>query len=498
MLNINQMFQKFCSSGIGRTAFAALCAHSVSISVGICQGYSAILIPQLGDEVTTEESSWLASLGAVSNPLGSIISGILADHVGRKRAMQISSFPFLVGWACLGVANNIWWLYVGRLITGIAAGMSTASYAYVAEISLPEHRGPLQALGPISASFGIFVTYTLGYLLNWHLVAFISVSFCIITFISIIFIPESPAYLCRKGQREQSLSALTWLRRNSAMAEEECSKMAPSSCAEEPEKKVSFKELYLSSATLKPFFILVFLFLCQEVSGIYTILYYAVNFFQDSNLEMNEYIASIVVGAIRFIMSMVAAVLVNKYFRRTLCMWSSAGMGITMLLAASYFKYYEINSDETRQFALIPLICVLFNVFFSMLGMLPIPWMLVGEMFPVEVRSIMCGLVICIAQIFIFISVQVYNTMNYYLNFSGTLFVFFVASFASLFFCKFILPETKGKTLEEIQSYFLNKKPELHGVDNNAYVVAVGDFEEPKNETSNGDDENVQTIKMSS
>lgn len=78
--------------------------------------------------------------------------------------------------------------------------MSTASYTYVAEISIPRCRGIFQALGPISASFGILLTYTLGYFINWSIVALVSSVFSVITFIGICFIPESPVYLLRNNR----------------------------------------------------------------------------------------------------------------------------------------------------------------------------------------------------------------------------------------------------------------------------------------------------------
>ncbi|XP_017771208.1 PREDICTED: facilitated trehalose transporter Tret1-like, partial [Nicrophorus vespilloides] len=125
MISFLKRLEKIWNYGPGRTALAAVCAHSVSISIGISQGYSAILIPQLmrsqDFEVDTEQSSWLASLGAITNPLGSILSGLLAEWLGRKRSIQLSSLPFLLGWLCIAFAPTIFWLYAGRLITGIAA-----------------------------------------------------------------------------------------------------------------------------------------------------------------------------------------------------------------------------------------------------------------------------------------------------------------------------------------------------------------------------------------
>lgn len=357
--------------------------------------------------------------------------------------------------------------------------MATACYTYVAEISSPENRGILQALGPVCASLGILLTYSLGYALHWQILAFGSVLFGLLTLIGIQLVPESPAWLMKKGDKHQTMASLVWFRRSVSSAQAEYDELVAAS--EDKAKGSTPMESYFSMRTLKPFFILLVLFLCQEMSGIYTILYYAVIFFKDSNVELDEYIASMVVGFIRFIMSIFAAFLISKYARRKLCMISSSGMAIFMLLAATYIKFYELNPGVDRTFSYLPLICFLFNVFFSMIGMLPIPWILVGELFSLDVRGIMSGLVVCLAQFAIFISVKIHPSVVQYLNFSGALFIFSSVSIFTIVFVKVFLPETKDMALSDIEIYFKGKE-EPAGVDNPGFTVTEKEGE--KNEKS--------------
>lgn len=449
--------EKFWEYGAGRMILAAICAHSVSVSIGICQGYSAILIPQLESSpqynITREVSSWLASLGVVTNPLGSIASGVLAEYMGRKMAIQLTTIPFFIGWLCIGLANELKWIYLGRIITGIASGMASASYTYVSEISTPESRGVLQALGPISASFGILLTYIWGYFFQWRYTALVSLFFCVFTLISMSFLPESPAHLVKGKDTKKIFEAYLFFRRSNAKAQEEVEKHTSKS-SEFYNTQVTWKEVFCCPATVKPFLILVTLFFLQEMSGIYSILFYTVNFFKETHLQVDDFLASIVVGGIRFFMSIVTAMLINRFARRSLCVVSSFGMACTLLPLLIYIRYYEIFSGEVKRFAYLPLVSVIFNVFFSMVGMLPIPYILVGEYFPLRARSIMSGFVICIGQTFIFISVKIYPNLINLLGFSGTLFTFFVASCVAVIFCKFVLPETKDKSLDDIEEYF--------------------------------------------
>ncbi|XP_060533721.1 facilitated trehalose transporter Tret1-like isoform X2 [Cylas formicarius] len=467
------------------TALAAFCAHSFAISIGVCQGYSAIWIPQLESsgefDTTTDQNSWLASLGAVTNPVGSVLSGVLAEYLGRKRSIQISTVPFIVGWLLIGLGPNITWLYVGRAITGVAAGMSTACYTYVGEIATPSNRGLLNALGPMCASFGILLTYILGYLIHWSTVALISVSFAVVTLITMQLVPESPPHLLKTqgpgtGDDSETYRAFYFFRRSVADTEHEIKVAMANMTHSDDEPHKSLVEVYFSPETVKPFIYLVVLFLLQELSGIYTILYYAVSFFGETDLEIDDYVSSIIVGTIRFIMSIACVFLVNRFGRKVLCTFSSLGMALSVLVVGLYQKYYEINPDSDRILSLLPLFCIMFNVFFSMIGMLPVPWILCGEMFPLRVRPVMAGLVICMAQGFIFVCVKVYNDMVRYLEFSGTLFTFFVASVASMLFCMYALPETKNKSLHEIEAYFRGdkaakeKRPEKSGIHNAAFT----------------------------
>ncbi|CAH1118681.1 unnamed protein product [Phaedon cochleariae] len=463
--------KKFWEFGGGRMALTVVCAHSVSISIGISQGYSAILLPQLKvspeyKNLTAEETSWIASLGTITNPIGSILSGVLAEYIGRRRAIQISSLPFVLGWICLGLAQDINWLYAGRLITGIATGMSSACYTYVGEISTSESRGFMQAIGPICASFGILFTYTMGYFIDWSKVAYISLSFAFFSALMIQFVPESPAFLLKRGRTEEGFKVLLWFRRNNALAQKELDRFNENEGLNSS-RVSSFRENYFGPQTVKPFLILVVLFLLQEFSGIYSLLFYAVDFFEETDLNVDDYVASIIVGAIRFSMSVVLAFLINRVGRKMLCTLSSIGMAVTMLITAVYVKYYEVHQGEEKVARYLPLVGVMLNVAFSMVGMLPVPWVMVGEMFPVQVRPIMTGVVICIAQILIFVTVKIYHSMIDSLEFSGTLLVFVVSSILSAIYCKTILTETKNKTLEEIEAHFRgNEKKDIKGVDN--------------------------------
>lgn len=118
---------------------AGLAAHSGQISVGLGQGFSAILIPQLLEKqfADTSETSWIASLGVVSNPLGSLVAGLCAEWFGRRSAIALASLPHAAGWLLIALSTNVPMLYIGRFVSGIGMGMANGLYLYVSEVRVP-------------------------------------------------------------------------------------------------------------------------------------------------------------------------------------------------------------------------------------------------------------------------------------------------------------------------------------------------------------------------
>jgi facilitated trehalose transporter len=207
----------------------------------------------------------------------------------------------------------------------------------------------------------------------------------------------------------------------------------------------------------KPFFILLAFFIFQEGSGIYVILFYAVDFFREVGTSVDEFMASISVGVARLVMSIVGAALLGRFDRRTLAMTSAIGMTLAMSVTSSYEFIFAGVPTHIRPFAWLPAICILIHVCVSMIGMLQLPWIMTSELFPLKVRSFACGLVTAAAHLFIFASVKTYPALSGVLGMSGTLVFFASASFCGAIFVYALLPETKGKTLMEIECEFRNK-----------------------------------------
>ncbi|XP_041968943.1 facilitated trehalose transporter Tret1-2 homolog isoform X2 [Aricia agestis] len=433
---------------------AALAAQSINISVGFCQGFSAVLLPQYTHEhpaITYEQTSWIASLGVISNPIGALLGGMMVDAVGRRLLLQSIVLPNLIGWLVIAFSETYVFLCVGRFITGFTIGMSTASYIYVAEITTPEKRGVLSALGPGLVSTGIFVIYSLGAFIHWRKVAAICAGVSLLTPFLMYFVPESPLWLASKGQMKEAYSAMFWLRQNNNTAQQELMEFTKDRKLED--ESMSFKQkmgLFKRRSVLKPFALLIIFFLFQEMSGIYVILYYAVDFFKSVGTSVNEFTASIIVGGVRVFMGAVGACLINSFRRKTLAAVSGLLLGIAMLGAAI--------CDSLQGPPIIKLACILLHVSFSMVGFLQLPWIMSGELYPQDIRGVMSGATSCCAYILIFFNIKTYPRLEYFITSNGTLYLFGICALIGAAYCLLFLPETKGKTLNEIMRQFDEEK----------------------------------------
>ncbi|KAJ8885728.1 hypothetical protein PR048_011926 [Dryococelus australis] len=453
---------------------ATIAAHSNSVSVGLCQGFSAVLIPQMMAKgsalpITEDDASWMAALGVISNPLGALLAGILMEIFGRKATIKITSLPYFIGWIFIACATDIPMIYAGRFISGLAVGMATASYVYVAEISMPQHRGTLSAAGPIHVSFGVLVVYVMGFVAHWKMVAALCTICSVTSFFAICSVPESPPWLVGRGRVNDADKALRWFRETPSQVETELSELLNTVTKEKNNnfsdgenrsalsRFVNYLRPFQKPAAFKPFTILIIFFAFQEGSGIYIFLYYAVNVFQDAGSGLNEFVSSIIVGCLRLIMSVVGTILIKNFGRKTLAVASGLGMTVAMIPGGLYEYFYSHIPTAERPLLWVPLVCVLVHVCVSMVGFLQLPWIMNGELFPLNIRGVMGGLVAALANVLIFASVKTYPNLTHGIGMDGTLWFFAASSLLGAVFCQIFLPETQGKSLHEIEMTFNNK-----------------------------------------
>ena len=306
------------------------------VSSGTVLGFSAILLPQLRDEMSlsSDEASWIAALSNIGQLFGAVMTGVLSGKFGRRPTLMILCAPLLAGWVTVGLAGErVWMFYLGRVLQGVGV-MSSVTQVYLVEVADTERRGLFGASGALSVSVGITLVYCLGAVLHWRFVCLVGGLFPVITFIAMIFLPETPPWLVINDKREEAEKVLRWLRGEHEIhfikrgfthilfiftlsgemydISNEVSALSKSAGGGKSSSLGETLALFKRPAAYKPFLILLFVFIFQQLSGSYAVIFYAVNVFRDIGVSTNPYIPTIITGIIRITGALIGTALVKK------------------------------------------------------------------------------------------------------------------------------------------------------------------------------------------
>lgn len=452
---------------------ATAISGSFHIVVGISLAYSAVLIPKLEDpnsdiKVTKNEVAWIASIIVIIVPVGSIVGGFIMDSIGRLNTIKLAVIPVTIGWILIAQANSVTMILFGRVLTGLAAAWGTSpAIVYITEIARSDVRGSLISCAPAYASLGMVLAYLKGWFIDWRTIAWICNVYTFVPAILIMFIPESPVWLVSKGKIDQARKGLEWFYKyqpQPAEKQETIAEMQLGILIREHKKKQEENaalsgsdwskkaKAFLKPTGWRPMLLLIILFTFQQYSGIYVTLFYAVNFFKDMGSDFDPYLASILIGTVRFCMSITNTYLLKRFNRRALVMTSAVGMTACMVMSGFFTLWLK---EGTSNLTFLPVVFLLLYVLTSMIGMLPIPWTMTAEVFPLEIRGIAHSITYSMANFIMFLALQSYMPLKDAFGGShGIQWFYGSVSIAGAVFVYFFLPETNNKKLSEITEYF--------------------------------------------
>ncbi|XP_008450688.3 sugar transporter ERD6-like 5 isoform X2 [Cucumis melo] len=430
--------------------FSTLVAVSGSYVFGTAIGYSspseAGIMTDL--DLTVSEYSVFGSILTVGAMIGAIVSGKLADYIGRRGTMGFAEIFCLLGWFLIAFSKAVWWLDIGRLLVGF--GMGVISYVvpvFIAEITPKELRGAFTTVHQLMICFGVSLTWLIGAFVNWRTLALIGAIPSVIQLVGLPFTPESPRWLTKNGQGLDCEDALQRLRgMNKDISAEvleiqeytELLKQLP-----EPSVLDLFQRQYARSLIVG-----LGLMVLQQFGGVNGIAFYVTSLFTSAGFSGN--IGTIALAAVQIPMTALGVVLMDVSGRRPLLMISAAGtcLGSLCLALSFLFKDLQLWRSGSPTMALAGVL--VFSGSFS-LGMGAIPWVIMSEIFPINMKGLAGSLVTLVSWLGSWI---VSYSFNFLFNWSSTGIFFIFSSicgFTVLFVAKFV-PETKGRTLEEIQA----------------------------------------------
>ncbi len=454
---------------------------SVVASIGgFLFGYDTAVISGTVDQVALQfhlddiTKGWYVGCALVGSILGVVVAGSLSDRFGRKIVLLLSAVLFSVsGIGCM-IAGNEVQLVIARILGGIGIGVaSVISPLYIAEISIPSFRGRLVSMYQLAITVGFLGAYLANYgLLHyseslisqgatsglygkifateaWRAMLGMEAAPAIIFFVVLFFIPESPRWLIVKKSEEKASSILQRIYGK----KEAVVQISNVKHLIETETKSDWRML-LEPGFRLALFIGVALAILGQFMGVNAVLYYGPTIFKESGLSSGDSLFyQVLVGLVNMLTTVIALIIIDKVGRKQLVYWGVSGMIIALLLIGFYFSF-AVKLSIPHIFLLI---FFLFYIFCCAISICAVIFVLLSEMYPVKVR----GAAMSIAGLSLWIGTYLIGQLTPWmlttLSPTGTFLLFAVMCIPYILIVWKLLPETTGKSLEEIEEMWISK-----------------------------------------
>lgn len=465
---------------------AAITVNMLGFVFGTTLGWPAIAQPQLQSNetdvnpllmdgeayiISNNDMSWLSAVLCAACVVGTFVFGWLADRLGRKKAGLVGAVPYVVSWLCILFADHIAWLYVGRVLAGLAGGSSlVVCPLYVGETSEDSLRGLLGSLFSIMLTAGILFTFVVGAFSSFRVLAIVCLTLPCAFFVAFLWLPDTPVYLLSRGEVPLAVRSLTWLRGGRAdLVDDELAKLVANmkdghdegsgGAASTPSAMDNLRQLVATKASRRALFIVMTLFTAQQFNGINAILSYTVEIFAESGSSLEPVVATIIVGFLQLVGVCIASVAVDRAGRRVLLVVSYVSMCVCLAILGGCFYMKKALGQDITSIGWLPVVCLsLYSVTYAV-GAGPVPFILVSELFSSSVRSLATSMSISLCSILAFIVMKFYPDVCAGIGVHGSMWLFSGFSCAGALFAWFVVVETKGKPLAVIQHELEGRKP---------------------------------------
>ncbi|OGN66251.1 MAG: hypothetical protein A2888_01105, partial [Chlamydiae bacterium RIFCSPLOWO2_01_FULL_28_7] len=339
----------------------------------------AILFLEKEFHLSTIGQQFLVSILILAALFGASIGGFLADKIGRKNSLFFTTALFILGSFIASTADTLLILIIARIIIGFAIGIvSIICPLYIAEMSDPGHRGILVSLNQFAITLGILCAYIINYVFSphgeWKSMFGVAIFPAFLLLIGLFFISETPSYLAFKGQNVLAEKIFRKIRKDADDTE-----IANLHLTEE---KKSLKHIFDKNIK-KALFMGIILSVLQQFSGINGVLFYAPKIFQMAgfSLASTAILASISIGIINVLSTIIALWLIDLVGRRVLLITGLIGMSFTLTALGISFMFVKKFLTE------ISIVSIVLYIAFFAISLGPIVWLIISEIFPLEIRG---------------------------------------------------------------------------------------------------------------
>ncbi len=393
-------------------------------------------------------------IGAVT---GALIGGPTADRFGRRRTVLLAAAVFLIGALAAAFAPSAGFLIFARFILGLGVGLASLVVPlYIAEIAPPDTRGALVSLNQLMITIGILVSYLVGVAFTpiegWRYMFGVAVIPAVILGVGMFFLPETPRWLYENGFAERARNVLRrTLGGNEAEVEREIEEIEEIRRVEEEQERVGYAELL--QPFLRPALIIgIGLAIFQQITGINTVIYYAPTTLEAAGFSPGGAIVatSLGVGVVNVGFTVLAVWLIDKLGRRPLLLIGVAGMVVSLFMLGLVFRL----GADSPSLGVLATVCLALYIASFAISLGPVFWLMISEIYPLNIRGKAMSMASLANWGSNFIVSLTFLLLISAFGQTGTFWLYAAIGVVTWLFVYFLVPETKGRTLEEIEADF--------------------------------------------
>ena len=380
---------------------------------------------------------------------GSLAGGWLADRFGRRHVILATAVLFVAGSILSSLSASVGWLIGSRVLIGIATGVASfVAPMYLSEIAPPKVRGAMVALNQLAVTVGILASYLVDYALSaagdWRWMFGVGAIPALVLFGGMLIVPDTPRWLMLHERQQEAEAALRRIRPAEDVREE----LQESRSNAAKTAQAEWSEL-LAPALRMPMLVGIGLAILQQVTGINTVIYYAPTIFETAGVagDSASILASLGVGVINVLMTILAILLLDRVGRRPLLLVGESGMVLSLLSLALGFSL-----RGSADIGWITAASLVVYVGSFAIGLGPVFWLLISEIYPLRVRGLAMSVATVANWLANLLVTLLFPELVAVIGSSLTFVLFAVLGVASLGFTWRLVPETNGRSLEQIES----------------------------------------------
>jgi sugar porter (SP) family MFS transporter len=434
------------------TVLAAACVATGGSLFGYDAGVlsGAILFIREAFGLGPVEVELLVGAAVVGATVGAIASGPIVDRYGRRGVLVLAAAVFATGEITSALAPQVSVLIAARIVVGLGIGVTSYTVPlYISELAPPQSRGMLVSFSQLAVTGGLLVGYVIDFALAgsgaWRLMLSLAVVPVIVLVGALAVLPDSPRWLMWHGRTEAAQSVL-----RRVLGRQDVSAELHELQATLVQQRGGWADL-LSPEVRRPLVVGLGLAMFQQLTGINAIIYYAPTLLQGAGFPSaaGAILATVGIGAVNLLMTIVAMALLDRAGRRPLLLGSLAGVTVMLAVLGADFRFAMAGPEH--DLATLSVVALMLYVGAFAMGLGPVFWLLIAEIFPLRVRAVAMSLATAANWATTLVVSSTFLTLVQALGQSTTFWLYALMSLIALVFAFRLVPETRGRTLEEIE-----------------------------------------------